>query len=220
MPTFPSDTQRGTPAWLTKLGPTLLRARYRTSVGDSNAANKVPLTIQGAPSQTASLIEAYDGSKNFLWGIDASGNHITNAGASTSTTTTVSINATDLVGTSAGQFGHANGYPLVAAPGAGKVIEFVSATMSYTFGVAAYTSGGNVTVNLAAGGAALTGIISAANSIGAASSKIGTYTPLAATGAVVTSNTGINLVAAAAFVQPGTATGTIKVFVTYRVHTL
>src|ERR1035437_9550663 len=71
--TFPSDTQRGTPAWLTKLTATLIRARYRALVGDSNAAGKVPLTIQGAPSQTANLLEFYDGSKNGLAAFDNGG---------------------------------------------------------------------------------------------------------------------------------------------------
>lgn len=71
--TFPSDAQRGTPAWLTKFTGLLLRARYRTTVGDSTAAGRVPLVIQGAPSQTANLLEIYDGSKNGLGGVDARG---------------------------------------------------------------------------------------------------------------------------------------------------
>lgn len=71
--TFPSDGQRGIPAWLSKLTSTLIRARYRTTVGDSNAAGKVPLIIQGAPSQTANLLEFYDGSKNGLGAVDARG---------------------------------------------------------------------------------------------------------------------------------------------------
>jgi hypothetical protein len=72
---FPSDAQRGIPAWLTKFTSVLIRARYRNPVGDSNAAGKVPLIIQGAPSQTANLVEYYDGSKNGLAALDAAGNY-------------------------------------------------------------------------------------------------------------------------------------------------
>jgi hypothetical protein len=142
-------------------------------------------------------------------------------GTSTSRTltTTVSISAADLVDTGAGKFGHAAGYPLVADPGAGKVVELVGAVLSYTYGVAAYGAGGNITVNIN-GGAALTGLISAANSVGASADKLVQFVPLAAAAQALTVNKGLNLVSSAAFTQPGTATGTIKVFVTYRVHTL
>lgn len=76
MPTFPSDTQSGVPRWLNKFTPSIFRARTRTSVGDSNAANKVPVIIQGAASQTASLLEMYNSAKTFLGGFDASGNSL------------------------------------------------------------------------------------------------------------------------------------------------
>jgi hypothetical protein len=205
---------------MTKLTATLIRARYRTSVGDSNAAGKVPLIIQGASGQTASLIEAYDSSKNFLWGIDANGQKIDNGGATTTNTTTVSITSANITDTAAGHLGHANGVILVADPAAGLQIELVSVVMSFTFGVAQYTAGGNVTVNISGGGAALTGLVSAANSIGNAASKVVQFVPLSTVGNALTSAKGFNLVAASAFTQPGTATGTVKCFVTYRTHTL
>lgn len=220
MPTFPSDSYRGIPASLTKLGSTLFRARYRTNVGDSNAANKVPVIIQLASGQTASALEIYDASKNFLYGVDATGNALANAGNSKLVTTTVSISSADITGSSAGQLGHANGYPLIAAGGATVGIELVSALVSFTYSTAQYGGGGNVTLNISGGGAALTGLISAANSFGAAANKIIQFVPLAAAAQNITSNTGVNLVAASAFTQPGTAAGTIKAFVTYRVHTL
>ena len=91
--------------------------------------------------------------------------------------------------------------------------------MSYTYATAAYTGGGNVTVNIN-GGAALTGVVSAANSLGAASSNIIQFVPLATAGIALTANKGLNLVAASAFTQPGTAAGTVKVFFAYRIHTL
>lgn len=132
---------------------------------------------------------------------------------------TVSIAAAAVTGTSAGQLGHASGVVLVADPGAGKVVELISAVVSYTYSVAAYTAGGNITVNIN-GGSALTGVVSAANSLGASADKIVQFAPLAAAGNALTANKGLNLVAATAFTQPGTAAGTVKVFVAYRVHTL
>lgn len=216
---FPSDTQRGVPAWLTKLGPVLLRARYRTSVGDSNAANKTPLTIQGAASQTANLAEYYDSAKNLLRAIDPTGAEILNGGASLVQIATVSISAANITDTGAGHLGHAAGVPLVADPGAGKVVELISAILSFTYSTAQYADGGNITVNIN-GGAALTGVVSAANSLGAAASKIVQFVPLSTAGNALTVNKGLNLVAASAFTQPGTAAGTVKVFVAYRIHTL
>lgn len=131
----------------------------------------------------------------------------------------VEIASAAITGTSAGQLGHANGVELVAPPGAGKVLELVSAVLMYDYATAAYTGGGNVTVNIGSGGAALTGIISAANSIGASADKIVMFVPLAAAAANLTANVGLNLVAASAFTQPGTAAGVVRVKVAYRVHT-
>jgi len=133
--------------------------------------------------------------------------------------TVTPISSAAITGTAAGQLGHALGVPLVPDPGPGKVIELVSCFLSYTFGVAAYTAGGNLTVNIN-GGAAVTGVVSAANSIGAAADKAVQLIPLAAAGNNLTVNKGLNLVAAAAFTNPGTATGTAKVITTYRVYTL
>lgn len=220
---FPSDTQRGVPAWMTKLGPVLFRARYRSSVGDSNAANKVPVVIQGAPSQTANLVEYYDSAKNLLRAVDSTGAQVANGGASLTQTATISISAANIVATTAGKFGHAAGVVLVADPGAGKVVEFVSAIMSTTFGTAAYTAGGDISINsngVTTGGTALTGVASAASTLGAGASNIAQFVPLGATGNVLVANKGLNLVAASAFTNPGTAAGTVKVIVTYKIHTL
>lgn len=131
---------------------------------------------------------------------------------------TGTISAADLVSTSAGKFGHANGQTLLAGQGTHNVVEFVSLTMKYLFGVAAYTGGGNITVNLSGGGAAQSGLVSAANSVGAASSKAIVFYPLSTAGVAMVENGGINLVAASAFTQPGTATGTIGWTLMYRVH--
>ena len=132
---------------------------------------------------------------------------------------TVSIPAADITATTAGKLGHADGVPLVADPGSGKLVELISAVMSFTYGAAQYGGGGNVSIN-SNGGSALTGVVSNANSLAAAADKIVQFVPLAAAGNAQTANKGLNLVAASAFTQPGTATGTVKVFVTYRIHTL
>jgi hypothetical protein len=130
----------------------------------------------------------------------------------------ITISAADIVDTAAGKFGHAAGYPLVADPGAGKIAELVSATVVFDRATAAYTDGGNITIN-ENGGAALTGLVSAANSLGAATDKVATFVPLAAAATVRTVNKGLNLVTSAAFTQPGTAAGVVRAYVRYRIVT-
>lgn len=130
---------------------------------------------------------------------------------------TGTISAANITGTSAGQFGHANGVVLVAAPGANLALQLISASTYYTFATAAYTAGGNTTVNWGAGGAALTGLVSAANSFGAASSKALQYFTLTTAAVAIVSNASLNLVSSAAFTQPGTAAGTIAWEIFYRI---
>lgn len=130
---------------------------------------------------------------------------------------TGTISAANIAATTAGAFGHANGVAMIPAPGATSFIELISVQLFYHFGVAAYTSGGNTTANFTAG-AAITGLVSAANFAGAAGDKNVTLYPLAAAGLNSLVNTGVSLVTSAAFVQPGTATGTIGWRATYRVH--
>jgi hypothetical protein len=125
------------------------------------------------------------------------------------------ISSANITGTSAGQLGHAQGVILVPAAPTGYVNVLDGVTMSYTFATAAYTGGGNTTVNIGGGGAALTGLVSAANGIGKASSNVTQFVPLATAGIGLTSAQSINLVAASAFTQPGTAAGTIKCHVWY-----
>lgn len=128
------------------------------------------------------------------------------------------ISAADITATGAGKLGHAAGVPLVADPGANKVVDLISAVMIYDFDTAAYTAGGNITVN-SNGGAALTGTVTAANSLGASTDKIVRFVPLSTGGVELTANKGLNLVAASAFTQPGTAAGVVRVKVLYRVIT-
>lgn len=128
----------------------------------------------------------------------------------------VTISPAAIVAVGAGNLGHVNGFELVPAPGAGKALLLNAVVLVLDFGVAAYGAGGNVTVNLGGGGAALTGLVSAANSIGAAADKVVGFYPLAAGAAALAPNVGINLVSAAAFTQPGTAAGVVRVKTFYR----
>lgn len=133
-------------------------------------------------------------------------------------TATGSISAANIIGTSAGQLGHANGVVLVAAPGAGKIAQLISAVFAMDFLTAAYTGGGNTTVNISGGGAALTGLVSNANFIQVASDKIIEFVPLAATfNNYGTGNNGLALVSASAPTNPGTAAGIINWQVNYRI---
>jgi hypothetical protein len=125
--------------------------------------------------------------------------------------TTVNLTKTLIVGNDAGDIGHALGVELVAAV-ASKIIVPVAIVVNYTFGTAAYTDGGNIYA-IYAGGAAATGVASAASSLGAAASNINVLAPLSGLALV---NTGLNLVAAAAFTDPGTAAGTAVVKTYYR----
>lgn len=129
----------------------------------------------------------------------------------------VAITSANITATTAGALGHADGVVLVAGQ-TGKVIELVSATLIYDYAGAGYATGGNITINQT-GGSAVTGVVSAANSLGANSDKIVVFSPLAATATAYTKNLGLNLVAATAFTNGGSATGVVRVKVAYRVHT-
>ena len=110
--------------------------------------------------------------------------------------------------------------PLIASPGAGKYINLISATISYTYSTAAYTGGGATSIAL--GTTVLTGTIAAASSLGKASSNIIQLVPLATAGNDLTglTATALNInVASGAYTQPGTAAGTAKVTIVYQILT-
>lgn len=112
-----------------------------------------------------------------------------------------------------------NGAPveLVATPGAGFALQFVSAVVNYTHDTDAYGGGGDVTINDSTG--AVSSTISAANSFGAAGDKLYMCQALDTAGGVaLTENSGLTITnATGAFTQPGTAAGTAVVTITYRV---
>lgn len=135
--TFPSDAQRGVPAWLTKFTSVLIRARYRTSVGDSNAAGKVPLIVQGAPGQTANLAEFYDGSKNGLLAVDAAGGLVQAINVS-QRIVQVTLTAAQIITL------HSAPVALLAAPGASQAIIVTGFTFQFKYNSVQMTGGGVV----------------------------------------------------------------------------
>lgn len=124
---------------------------------------------------------------------------------------TVAIPKTAIVGTDAGDLGHAAGVQLVAGV-ASKIIEPIAIVLNYTYSTAAYTDGGNISA-IYSGGAAATGVIAAASSLGAGASNISVLRPLSGLALV---NTDLRLVSAAGFTDPGTAAGTISATTYYR----
>lgn len=125
--------------------------------------------------------------------------------------TSVSITATEIVGTSAGDLGHASGVTLVSAV-ASRIIEPRAVVVNFTFATGQYGDGGG---NLSAkydGGANATGTITTLSTIGAASSNISILR--AATGLALV-NTKLVLVASAAMTA-GTGAGTAVIKTYYR----
>lgn len=105
---------------------------------------------------------------------------------------------------------------LVAAPATGYYLEFVSATLTFKYSAAQYGDGGNISIGWV-GGAALTGIASAANSFGKGSDAILQFVPLSTAANTLVKETALGLQTAGQFSDPGTAAGTAEVTIAYRV---
>lgn len=132
----------------------------------------------------------------------------------------VTLTATEIVGTSAGDLGHASGAVLVAGVSSAYAMEFVSAVAIYDFATAAYTGGGNdTTINIGSGGSPLTGVVTSANLLGAAGDKIVIFNPLSTAALPLSVGTGLSMNSVTAWTQPGTAAGVLRVQVSYRLHT-
>lgn len=129
--------------------------------------------------------------------------------------TTVSLTAADIIDTAAGKLSHANGLICVPAAPTGYVNVWHRTIVSYTFATAAFTGGGNTTVNIGAGGAALSGLIATTTLWQNASSIIQMFVPLSTVAFPITTATSINLKTASAITNPGTAAGTCKVYTWY-----
>ena len=127
----------------------------------------------------------------------------------------VNLTAADMIDTAAGKLSHANGLIVVPAAPTGYVNILHRLIVSYTFATAAFTGGGNTTVNIGAGGAAITGLIATTTLWQNASSIIQEFVPLSTVAFPITTATSINLKTASAITNPGTAAGTAKVYCWY-----
>ena len=109
--------------------------------------------------------------------------------------------------------------PLIASPGAGKYINLISATISYTYGTAGYGGGGATSIAL--GTTVLTGTIAAASLFGKSSNAIIQLVPLATAGNDISAltATALNINVASGAYTLGSSTGTAKVTIGYQVLT-
>jgi hypothetical protein len=132
---------------------------------------------------------------------------------------TLSLNASTIVGSTAGTLGHADGVTVLSGV-TGKRIVIRDAWLQMTFATAAYTAGGVVSLRYSDNATvAASATVSAANSFGATSSRTSSLPSAGATlstnGATAGIGAGIVIAAGAAFTQPGTAAGTAVLTVYY-----
>ncbi len=174
-------------------------------------------TFAGQAGPGASLTDYTNGAEYINVGTLASPTWVKMAGADVIQKASGTISAAAIISTAAGGLGHANGVVLVPAAPAGSINELESAVIAMDFATAAYTGGGNTTVNQSGGGTALTGLVNTTTFIQAASDIIIDLVPLAATNlSYTTGANGLALVTSIAPTNPGTAAGVIKWNVTYR----
>lgn len=124
----------------------------------------------------------------------------------------VTQTAAQMILTTAGSLSHANGLIVVPAAPTGFVNTLERLTVSYTFNTAAFTGGGNTTVNIGGGGAALTGLIATTSLWQSGSNVVYEFRPLTTVPTPMTTAQSINLVTASAITQPGTAAGSAKIY--------
>lgn len=158
-----------------------------------------------------------DGGATLTGALDITGS---TAGVKLSTNVTefvkeITLTATQIVGTDAGDLGHSGGAILVAAPSSDYVLEFVSATLIYDFGVAAYTGGAGDDLVVRIGTTSVSPAVATADLITAAGDQVVHLRALSAADYDLPVGSTINL-KATEVTQPGTAAGVIRAIVTYR----
>ena len=211
---FPTDQERGKAGWLTGFTNALFRSRYRATVGDSNAAGRCPLIIKGVPGQTADLLDIYDTNNNGLFWVDANGIAHDGGALGYATVTVTSAQILSLFTTAV---------PLVAAPGANKVLEFQRATISFIPATTPYTVG--TATNLSIKYKDKTGIdVSTTRAVtGFIDQSTAQYSMFASVTTQLTLDANaVNqpLVLALLIANPTAGDGTFKIDIAYRTHTL
>jgi hypothetical protein len=199
----------------------MLRALVNNNVpmltGSGAPTNGTTGTFAGQAGPGASYTDYLNGAEYINVGTLLSPTWVKAAGADVIQKASGVITAAQIIATTAGNLGHANGVILVPAAPAGAINELESCVISMDFLTAAYTGGGNTTVNIGGGGAALTGLVNTTTFIQAASDVIIDLVPLAATNiSYGTGANSLNLVTSIAPTNPGTAAGVIKWNITYR----
>lgn len=175
-------------------------------------------TYSGAPREIKNKLNAVVDQVN---GISSDGLITAGSGLTLETsnvvehTALVTLTATEIVGTAAGDIGHADGAILVAAPSSDYALEFVSAVLVYDYDTAAYTGGNNDMV-IRAGSTAVSSAVTDTSCIKATGDTVFRLGAIS-TEKRLTVGTTINL-AGTAFTQPGTAAGVLRVHITYRTH--
>ncbi len=131
---------------------------------------------------------------------------------------TATLTAAEIVGTTAGTIGHADGAELVAAPGSGYVLQFVSAVLIYDYDTAAYTGGAGDDLTVYINSVVVSPAIATTDLITKAGDTVISLSALSANDYILGVNSNINL-AATEITQPGAAAGVIRCIVSYRTIT-
>lgn len=138
----------------------------------------------------------------------------------TEITTLITLDSTKIAGSTVGRVGHVDGAVLVTATSSDYALEFVSAILIYDYGTAAYTGGGNdVVVQEGASGSQVTvsSAVTGANLLEASGDKLLRLGAIATE--VVPLVGGALSITGTSLINGGTAVGTLRVHLTYRVHT-
>ncbi len=173
-----------------------------------------------SPTWTVTSLSSVTGDVTFAAGVSAIGaNKVLSSmlAANVLQVATGQITAAQIISTASGGLSHANGFVMVPAAAAKSVNVLLSATIAMDFLTAAYTLGGNTTVNISGGGSALTGLVNTTTFYQTASDVVINLVPLATTNLSYGSGAnGLALVTSAAVTNPGTAAGVINYQVTYQ----
>lgn len=197
----------------TNMGPVPVFAEYHNNVVErlnSVASADGALTADTIAESTSGSGVTIDDVKLIDGGVSLTANVIQK-------TVLTTLTAAEIVGTAAGDVGHADGAILVASPGSGYILQLVSAMLIYDYDTAAYTGGGDDTV-IQLGTVAQTAPIAGADLLEAAGDKLVSLSPLGAVDLPGTVGTTLNL-QGTALTQPGTAAGVLRCYVTYNVIT-